>query len=168
MKSFIIFILIISYSVSSCGEVSRIENFNIDRKRVNKIYLSYSKTGVVRFPDEIEEVRVGAPEGYKYEVSKTFKRELSIKVSLGVNAPSNLIVRTSNEDIYVFDLVPSSIRHQDVVFVDESFYKTKSKLNRSVKRKIIYSNTGSLIPTFSKSQKKLIYTHKPKNREVNK
>lgn len=156
---FVCFIIFLSSGLAR-AEVSRIENFNVDRKKVNKIYLSYSKTGIIRFPDQIEEVRVGASEGYKYEISKTYKRELSLKVRLGVNAPSNLIVRTSNEEIYVFDLVPSRTRHQDVVYVDDSHYKTKLDRRRKVQRKKIYSHKKSKRVSLTSSKKTLIFSHK--------
>ncbi len=159
MKDYIIFFLMLMNSSLSLAEVSRIENFNVDRKKVNKIYLSYSKTGVIRFPDQIEEVRVGASEGYKYEISKTYKRELSLKVRLGVNAPSNLIVRTSNEDIYVFDLVPSRIRHQDVVYVDESHYKSKFLELSKIRKKRIFSNKKNKRISLTKGKRTLIFSH---------
>lgn len=131
-KMFFLLTFLIWFRVDA---VERIENFNVDRKRVNKIYLSSGKASVVRFPHTIEEVRVGIPNYYPADTSKVYSKELTLRIKEGVKTSSNLIVRTSNEDMYVFDLVPSKINHQDVLFIDDSFYRTKFKTARSFNKK---------------------------------
>ena len=123
-------ILLLLITFKSFSEVSRIENFEIDRKKVSKIYISFSKAQVIRFPEAIEEVRIGLPNFFEVEISKTYKKEITIFLKKHTKYPSNLIVRTSSSKVFVFDLVPSFYNHQDVIFIDESYYNYDIVSNR--------------------------------------
>ncbi len=136
MSSTTVYSLLLILLTFTANSVERIENFDIDRKRVNKIYIAFAKACVIRFPDTVEEIRVGIPQLYTAETSKTYAREITLNLSQESKNPSNLIVRTTNEDIYVFDLVPSKHNHQDVVYVDDSFYKAKKKIKNIKKTKL--------------------------------
>ncbi len=130
----------------SAGSVARIENFEVNRKEVAKIYMSFSKATIIRFPEAIEEIRLGLPNYYEAEISKIYKKELTLHLIENVNIPSNLIIRTTSETVFVFDLVPSEINHQDVVFIDNSFYpRILSSERSSSDRKIILSNPRKLL-----------------------
>lgn len=145
MNLFVIFNIIIISSFSN-ADVLRIENFDLNRKEVAKVYMSFSKATIIRFPEAIEEVRLGLPNFYEAEISKLFKKELTLHLIQNVNIPSNLIVRTTSETIFVFDLVPSNINHQDVVFVDNSFYPVRRNSSQKISnRKIITSKPKTLI-----------------------
>jgi len=152
--NFKILTLTLLFFTIEVSAVSRIENFNVDRKKVNKIYLSFSKASIIRFPFPIEEVRLGLPNFYSSEVSKTYSRELTLFLSSDSNNPSNLIVRTSDESLYAFDLVPSKYNHQDIVFVDESFYSTMPRIASSLK-----SKDNKRILLFQKSKPIKIYSN---------
>ena len=115
-------LLLFFISFNAFSKISRIENFEVDRKKVSKIYISFSKAQVIRFPEAIEEVRLGLPNFFETEISKTYKKELTVFLKKDINFPSNLIVRTSSSKVFVFDLVPSKYNHQDVLFIDESYY----------------------------------------------
>ena len=119
----VVFICVISTPLRA--SVPRIENFDLNRKAVSKIYISFSKALIIRFPEAIDEIRLGLPNFYEAEISKIYKKEITLHLTENIKIPSNLIVRTTSSKVYVFDLVPSMINHQDVVFIDDSFYPQK-------------------------------------------
>jgi hypothetical protein len=138
MNSIEIFKLLL-FSSLSFSNVSRIENFEVNRKEVAKIYMSFSKATIIRFPEAIEEIRIGLPNYYEAEISKIYKKELTLHLIENIKFPSNLIIRTTSETIFVFDLVPSELNHQDVVFIDDSFYPRKPNtfVQKIVRKKIV-------------------------------
>lgn len=135
----------ILFSTQLFASVPRIENFDIDRKKVSKVYISFSKALIIRFPEAIEEIRLGLPNFYEAEISKIYKKEITLHLIDNIKIPSNLIVRTSSSKIYVFDLVPSLINHQDVLFIDDSYYPQKVISSTLLKRELIVEGKRTII-----------------------
>ncbi len=141
----LLFLILITSELKA--SVPRIENFDLNRKSVSKIYISFSKALIIRFPEAIEEIRLGLPNFYEAEISKIYKKEITLHLIENIKIPSNLIVRTASSNVYVFDLVPSAINHQDVVFIDDSFYPQKIYKNESQERKLISEGQKTFIFT---------------------
>lgn len=102
------------------ADVGRLTTGNSDLSQVEKIYLSPGLVSLVEFPQNIIEVRVGNPKSVKALISQVSPKELTIYLTGGVSAPSNLIVRAEKR-VFVFDIVPSRVNHQDYVKIRSTF-----------------------------------------------
>ncbi len=108
------------------ADVGRLTTGNSDLSQVEKIYLSPGLVSLVEFPQNIIEVRVGSPKSVKALISQVSPKELTIYLTGGASAPSNLIVRAEKR-VFVFDIVPSRANHQDYVKIRSAFGSPEAK-----------------------------------------
>lgn len=130
MKFFILALFFIPQTLFAAPE--RISSIYKDLGRVEKIYLYPGLISVIEFPQDLLEVRVGNPKSVKVEISQVSPRELTLFLLGSAVNPTNLIVR-SNQKLYVFDIIPSKVSHQDYVQI-KNFYGAPGK-ERSIKPK---------------------------------
>lgn len=98
----------------------RIESKHIDLSLASKVYLRPGLVSVFEFPQNIIEVRVGNPNELKVLISQVSPRELTVYFKNSRVSPSNIIVR-SDKKVYVFDVIPSTSRHQDFIKIRGGF-----------------------------------------------
>ncbi len=105
---------------TTSATAERLSSRSLDIGKVEKIYLGPGLISIVDFPEEISEVSTGAPQVFKVSISSVHATELLIQITSQRPFPSNLIVRTVKRT-FVFDLIPSLLKHQDVVKVRSGF-----------------------------------------------
>lgn len=115
----------ISILLVVCQQVlpqNRIEALRFDRKEVKSIYLAPGLGSIVLFPCALMEVFVGRNEDLKVQISPNDKKSLFLNLKLNSSLPTNFIARCENErTVFVFDVIPSKAKHQDVVEIRSSF-----------------------------------------------
>lgn len=102
------------------ADVGRLLSSQSDLSKVDKIYLSPGLVSLIEFPQNIIEVRVGNPRSVKALISQVSPKELTVYLTSGTSAPSNLIVRAEKR-VFVFDVVPSKSNHQDYIKIRGAF-----------------------------------------------
>lgn len=102
------------------ADVGRLVSSQSDLSKVDKIYLSPGLVSLIEFPQNIIEVRVGNPRSLKALISQVSPKELTVYLTGGTSAPSNLIVRAEKR-VFVFDVVPSKSNHQDYIKIRGAF-----------------------------------------------
>lgn len=121
MKKTLLIISLI-YSAICWAAPSRIQSLRFDQAKTQTIYLTPGLGSVVLFPCPLVEVFVGRSEEIKVQISPNDRKSLFLNLKKNASQPTNMICRCSdNRSIFVFDLVPSQNRHQDVVELRSSF-----------------------------------------------
>jgi hypothetical protein len=106
----------------SKAEVKRIQATRFDRSQVKRVYLAPGLGSMVLFPCALVEVFVGRSEDLRVQVSPNDKKTLFLNLKLNSSLPTNLIAKCDGEkSVYVFDVIPSKSKHQDVVEIRSSF-----------------------------------------------
>jgi len=100
--------------------VKRISSIYKDLGQSQKIYLHAGLISVVEFPRNILEVRLGNPSSLKAQISQVSPKELTLYLGRQNVEPTNLIVK-SQKRIYVFDIIPSRLSHQDYIKISGAF-----------------------------------------------
>lgn len=116
--------LIFTFSISALAESNipkRIVALRFDRGSVQTIYLAPGMGSLVTFPCALKEVMVGRSEDLKAQISPNDKKSLLLNLKLNTSLPTNLIARCEPSGNYVFDVIPSKSKHQDVVEIKSSF-----------------------------------------------
>lgn len=128
------------------AQVDRIQSMRFDKSKVERIYLAPGLGSIVLFPCSLQEVFVGRGEDLKVQISPNDKKTLFLNLKLNSSLPTNVIVKCEPEkSIFVFDVIPSKTRHQDLVEIRSSFGRPNSKdftsmqTTRSVNRLIVKS-----------------------------
>lgn len=107
-------------AVALAAPIPRISTLSPKMTEVDRIFLSPGLVSVLEFPALIHEVRVGNSNSLKVSISTVNPKELSLSwVSLTMPA-TNLIVR-AGKSLFVLDIAPSRISHQDYVRVRPGF-----------------------------------------------
>lgn len=109
------------FSVSALAH-ERIQSMRFDKSQVQRIYLAPGLGSIVLFPCGLQEVFIGRGEDLKAQISPNDKRTLFLNLKLNSSLPTNVIVKcTPEKSIFVFDVIPSRIRHQDLVEIRSSY-----------------------------------------------
>jgi hypothetical protein len=120
-KNLLITSFVIVFAIIT-NAANRIQAFKVDRRESKAIYLSPGLGSVVIFPCPLIEVFVGRSEELKAQISPNDRKTLFLNLKKNVSVPTNLIVRCEElRTIFVFDIVPSLSRHQDVVEIRNFF-----------------------------------------------
>lgn len=100
----------------------RIQSMRFDKSQVQRIYLAPGLGSIVLFPCGLQEVFIGRGEDLKAQISPNDKKTLFLNLKLNSSLPTNVIVKCSPEkSIFVFDVIPSRTRHQDLVEIRSSY-----------------------------------------------
>ena len=119
MKSLLFAISLFSVSVMA---QERIQSMRFDKSQVQRIYLAPGLGSIVLFPCGLQEVFIGRGEDLKAQISPNDKKTLFLNLKLNSSLPTNVIVKCSSEkSIFVFDVIPSRTRHQDLVEIRSSY-----------------------------------------------
>lgn len=109
------------FSVSAMAQ-ERIQSMRFDKSQVQRIYLAPGLGSIVLFPCGLQEVFIGRGEDLKAQISPNDKRTLFLNLKLNSSLPTNVIVKCNPEkSIFVFDVIPSRTRHQDLVEIRSSY-----------------------------------------------
>lgn len=112
--------ILLMVPVISYASPDRLSLKQKDLSQVDKVYISPGLVSVIEFPRNIIEVRIGTPETLKVSISQVSPKEITVYFSTSSAVASNLIVR-SDRKIYVFDVVPSKVNHQDYIKINGTF-----------------------------------------------
>ncbi len=121
---FVTSLVLIPYLALS--QVERIQSTRFDRSQVKRIYLAPGLGSIVQFPCALVEVFVGRSEDLKAQISPSDKKTLFLNLKLNSSLPTNIIAKCEVErSVFVFDVIPSRVKHQDVVEIRSSFGNPK-------------------------------------------
>lgn len=114
------------FAISLCSVPAiaqeRIQSMRFDKSQVQRIYLAPGLGSIVLFPCGLQEVFIGRGEDLKAQISPNDKKTLFLNLKLNSSLPTNVIVKCSPEkSIFVFDVIPSRTRHQDLVEIRSSY-----------------------------------------------
>ena len=110
------------------ANTERIQSMRFDKSKVERIYLAPGLGSIVLFPCGIQEVFVGRSDDLKVQISPNDKRTLFLNLKLNSSLPTNVIAKCELEkSIFIFDVIPSKVRHQDLVEIRSSFGRPNSK-----------------------------------------
>lgn len=125
-----LFFAINLFSIVAMANVDRIQSLRFDRGNVQTIYLAPGLGSMILFPCALLEAFIGRSEDLKSQISPNDKKVLFLNLKLNSSLPTNVIARCENEkNAFVFDVIPSRAKHQDVVEIRSSF---GSPINRSL------------------------------------
>lgn len=126
MKSLLF--VISSFSLLCSADTERIQSMRFDKSKVERIYLAPGLGSIVIFPCGIQEAFVGRSDDLKVQISPNDKKTLFLNLKLNSSLPTNVIAKCEIEkSIFVFDVIPSKVRHQDLVEIRSSFGRPNSK-----------------------------------------
>lgn len=115
-------LFVISLFPVSAMAQERIQSMRFDKSQVQRIYLAPGLGSIVLFPCGLQEVFIGRGEDLKAQISPNDKRTLFLNLKLNSSLPTNVIVKCNPEkSIFVFDVIPSRTRHQDLVEIRSSY-----------------------------------------------
>ncbi|GIL17047.1 MAG: hypothetical protein BroJett040_07980 [Oligoflexia bacterium] len=128
------------------AQVERIQSLRFDRSQVQRIYLAPGLGSILLFPCGLVEIFVGRSEDLKAQISPNDKKTLFLNLKLNSSLPTNIIAKCeSDRSVFVFDVIPSRNKHQDVVeirnfygrphFAERSTVKTSE--NKSSRRLVV-------------------------------
>ena len=128
----------------------RIQSMRFDKSKVERIYLAPGLGSVVLFPCSLQEVFIGRSEDLKVQISPNDKRTLFLNLKLNSSLPTNVIVKCEvDKNIFVFDVIPSKSKHQDLVEIRSSFGRPNAKdfiqIKPSIKTNRVVLKTRKLI-----------------------
>jgi len=115
--SLLVALTVISLPTFGADSISRVV---LDLSKSTEVHVSPGRISVLSMPEPIAEAKVGAPRKLKVVPSSTDPSELTLFWIEGGAFRTNLIVRTTKR-IFVFDVVPSASKHQDVIQVRGAF-----------------------------------------------
>lgn len=95
---------------------SRISVRLLDLGRVHPIYMMPRLATIIEIPGPVTGVRVGSPEDLQFIKPETPDNEVTLFLRSSHSKPTNLIIRSGKRK-YVFDIVPSHTKHQDLIEV---------------------------------------------------
>jgi hypothetical protein len=120
MKKFIRFLLLIP-AFSHAAPTSRVGSIIFNKGTVEKIYLASGLGSVLIFPCPIDEAFLGRSSEVTVLTSPKTKKNLLLSVKSSFSEATNLIVRCEEQLApFVFDLIPSRAKHQDVILIRSS------------------------------------------------
>lgn len=122
-------LLLITNLLYATDKIDRIQSFRFDRSQVKQIYLAPGLGTKIMFPCALAEAFAGRNDDLKTQISPNDKKVLYLNLKLNNSYPTNLIVSCETEKTpYVFDVIPSKTRHQDIIEIKSGF---GSPVNRS-------------------------------------
>ena len=101
-------------SISVATPLKRISEVDFDRGNVQPIYMEPGRQTLIDFPCHITRASVGSSKDIDVKITSTSNQELDLWLKEEASQSTNLIVRC-DKDVYVFDIIPSKIRHQDYI-----------------------------------------------------
>lgn len=112
--------LLFNILLSTCfATTSRIQSAITSQSEATTIYLRPGLASVLELPNDIVEARVGNPGDLKVLISQVSSKEITLFFKRSSVLPTNLIVR-SGKKMFVFDVIPSALKHQDYLKVTSS------------------------------------------------
>lgn len=123
------------------AQTERLSQSHANLSKVQAITISPGLVSVLEFPQNIIEVRVGNPRALKVAISQVSPKELTLFLTSSNAGPSNLIVR-ADKKIYVFDVIPSKVNHQDYLKI-RGGYSSPDFVGRNIQS----SEHGVISPT---------------------
>ncbi len=129
------FFLHILTSNPSFAALPRIESKYLNISESSKIYIKPGLVSVLELPHNIIEVRIGNPNELKALISQVSAKELTLYFKNSHVSATNLIIK-SDRKTFVFDIIPTSTKHQDYIKINGGF----GTLNQSSAFKVLESS----------------------------
>lgn len=112
----ILFTSLLLFAIQTFAEMDRIQSLRFDRGSVKTLHLAPGLGSIVLFPCPLLEVFVGRSQDLKAQISPNDKKTLFLNLKLNSSLPTNFIARCEGDrTVFVFDVIPSRVKHQDVV-----------------------------------------------------
>lgn len=128
MKNLLFVISFATAGALADTKTERIQATRFDRAAVKRIYLAPGLGSIVLFPCALVEVFIGRSEDLKAQISPNDKKTLFLNLKLNSSLPTNMIVKCEGDrNVFVFDVIPSKNKHQDVVEIRSTFGRPKSQ-----------------------------------------
>tara|TARA_B100001248_G_C27397386_1_gene466609 strand:+ start:4963 stop:5391 length:429 start_codon:yes stop_codon:yes gene_type:complete len=109
----------------------RIASYTGDESKVQKIYIKPGLVSKMRLPCDIKEVVNPKTSNFHVQISEKYKNELNYSF-LDTSAKAiNIIVNCKGQRTFIFDLVPSTRTHIDLVKVGAFQLKNKKLISSS-------------------------------------
>ncbi len=124
MKKFFSFLVLTLFlsQAQATNQTERVGSIIFNKGKIEKIYLASGLGSVLIFPCPVDEAFLGRSSEITVLTSPKTKRNILLSVKSSFSEATNLIVRCEEQTApFVFDLVPSRARHQDVVHIRSSF-----------------------------------------------
>ncbi len=153
-------IIIILFYTHSAYPSSRIQTLIYDRGEVNKLFTSYLKASMLFFSDPVEQVFPGTQGLYSFRISKKDPRILVMNMKKQTKTPINVIIKLSNDEIFVFDIVSSLENVYDLTYIEDSYFDGGH--NNTYVTKSSKASYPSIKPSLSTiANKQLLYSFAP-------
>lgn len=108
-------IYIFMFSIfADAAPLNRISELDFNRSKVQQIYMEPGRQTLIDFPCHITRASVGSSKDVDVKITSTRNQELDLWLKEEASQSTNLIVRC-DEAVFVFDIVPSRLRHQDYI-----------------------------------------------------
>jgi hypothetical protein len=113
-----IFLLSAIESIAS-DKVPRISVQTYHQGTVMKIYLSPGRSSVVDFPCQVTKASGGTGGDLHVTLATSIGNEVDLALDSSVSHSTSLIVRCK-ENVFVFDVIPSKVNHQNYIKIKQS------------------------------------------------
>lgn len=114
---------------------------------VETVRLSPGLVAVIELPKPVTEVRVGNPAAVRVQISTVSPKEVTLYLQTPTASATNLIIRAEKR-MYVFDVVPSKMVHQDYLKVAGGFgspYISRTRVLSAVEIKPKEATRGRIL-----------------------
>ena len=109
-----IFLMLWTFSARAEDAPRRIQSQIVDLGQVIKVYMAVGMVTLIQIPNAVTGIRTGNPDAVQYFRPDKPENEVTLILKDANAKPTNLIIR-SGKRIYVFDIIPSTTVHQDVI-----------------------------------------------------
>lgn len=123
-----------------CFASDRVSKIYFESDEVKRIFLTPGLVSTLEFPAQVMEVKLGNPQDIKVQIGKINPREITVILNGKTPFGSNMFVRSENK-VFLFDVIPSSSRHQDYVQVFGRIRVANSEMKEISSSKSVLHNS---------------------------
>lgn len=128
---------------ANAQEIPRLGKISFNKSEVQKVFIAEGRSTILKFPCNVKTYSAGPTNDIEAALNDRDSQLLEVWLGKIKAQPAGLKV-FCNESFFAFDIVPSTIQHQDVLEIKSSYGtpKTISKNLNIEKSKIIASSNS--------------------------
>lgn len=158
---FLLILFVLIFNANAESKVPRISVQTYHQGTVMKLYLSPGRSTVVDFPCQVTKASGGTGGDLHVTLATSIGNEVDLALDSSVSASTSLIVRCK-ENVFVFDVIPSLVNHQNYIKIRQSrgaikyyseIFATKEKISGEPIGKTIEKSKPTYSYDLSRSQK---------------
>lgn len=158
---YLLMLIIFAFKANAESQVPRISVQTYHQGTVMKLYLSPGRSTVVDFPCQVTKASGGTGGDLHVTLATSIGNEVDLALDSSVSRSTSLIVRCK-ENVFVFDVIPSRVNHQNYIKIRQSrgaikYYserdEQKEKISGEPIGKTVEKSKPKLSYDFSRSQK---------------